>query len=136
MEFDAPDADTATAHAYVECRTDDGNDDEVTAGVLLPAVLADLSIQSRRDGHLSAGSTWISVPVDADGYILISGSGEMENEIGYAPAEHHGWCVVCDSDSGDVPEPVVLHDGSGCRDIWADTAAVVETMRRLLADAR
>lgn len=134
MEFDATDADAAAAHAYVQCRTDDEN--EETAGELLQAVLADVSITSRRGGHLSAGSIWISVPVDADSYVLITGSGDKENEIDYAPAEHDGWYAVFDSDSGDITEPIVVHDATGCRDFQADTAALVETIRRFLPIAR
>lgn len=132
MEFDATDADTAAAHAYVQCRM--GEESEETAGGLLQAVLADVSIRSRRDGHLSAGSFWISVVVDADSYVLITGSGNKENEIDYAPAEHDGWYAVYDS--GDSSGPVVVHDACGCRDFRADTAAVVEAVRRFLPIAR
>lgn len=53
MEFDAPDADTAAAHAYLQCRTDDEVEED-TAGALLQAVLADVSIRSRRGGDVSA----------------------------------------------------------------------------------
>ncbi|MER5549702.1 hypothetical protein ABT072_46765 [Streptomyces sp. NPDC002589] len=49
---------------------------------------------------------------------------------------HHGWYAVYDSDAADAGEPVVLYDASGCRDFRADTAVVVETVRRFLAAAR
>ncbi|MGW2748366.1 hypothetical protein [Streptomyces sp. NPDC001450] len=68
--------------------------------------------------------------------VAITGTGGRENEIDYAPSEHHGWYAVHDSASGDIPEPIVLHDASGCRDFRADTAAVVGTIRRFLAAAR
>ncbi|MET8808681.1 hypothetical protein [Streptomyces sp. NPDC004546] len=135
MEFDAPDADAAAAHAYVQCRTDEEAETE-SAGALLQAVLAGVSVDSRRGGDVSAGAVWIWVPAGADAYVRISGTGDTENEIDYAPAEHHGWYVVYDSDAADAPEPVVLHDGSGCRDFRADTTAVVETIRRFLTAAR
>ncbi|MQY40479.1 hypothetical protein SRB17_85120 [Streptomyces sp. RB17] len=79
-----------------------------------------------------AGAVWVWVLAGADAYVRISGTGETENEIDYAPAVHRGWYAVYDSDAADAPEPVVLHDGSGCRDFRADTAAVVETIRRFL----
>ncbi|MBL1086867.1 hypothetical protein JK359_33720 [Streptomyces actinomycinicus] len=134
MEVDAPDADTAAAHAYLQCGTDDEAEED-TAGALLQAVLADVSIRSRRGGDVSAGAVWIWVPAGADAYVRISGTGDTENEIDYDPAEHHGWYVVYDSDAADAPDPVVLHDGSGCRDFRAETTAVVERIRRFLSAA-
>ncbi|MQY40659.1 hypothetical protein SRB17_86920 [Streptomyces sp. RB17] len=135
MEFDAPDADAAAAHAYVRCRTGDDVEED-SAGALLQAVLADVSVTSRRGGDVSAGAVWIWVLAGADAFVRISGTGDTENEIDYAPAEHHGWYAVYGSDAADAPDPVVLHDGSGCRDFRADTAAVVETIRRFLAVTR
>ncbi|MGW1170602.1 hypothetical protein [Streptomyces sp. NPDC002550] len=135
MEVDAPDADTAAAHAYLQCRTDQEVVRE-SAGALLQAVLADVSITSRRGGDVSAGAVWLWVPAGGDAYVRISGTGDTENEIDYDAAEHHGWYVVYDSDAADAPDPIVLHDGSGCRDFRADTIAVVETIRRFLTAAR
>ncbi|MER6066731.1 hypothetical protein ABT167_37435 [Streptomyces sp. NPDC001792] len=105
MDFDVPDADTAAARAYVQCRTDD-EVEEGTAGALLQSVLADVSISSRRGGDVSAGAVWVWVLAGADAYVRISGTGDTENEIDYAPAEHHGWFAVYDSDAADAPEPV------------------------------
>ena len=133
MEFDAHDANAAAARAYVHCRT--GDENEETAGALLQAVLADVSIRSRRGGDISAGAFWISVPVNAHTYIAITGTGGRENEIDYEPAEHQGWYVELDSDAAAAPAPTVLH-ATGCPDFQADTAAVVETIRRFLTRAR
>lgn len=131
MEVEASDADSAAVHAYVHCRTDEGCED--TAGELLKAVLADVSIRSRRGGDVMAGADWISVPIGEDSRVLITGAGERENEIDYRPAEHHGWYAVHDSD--DAPEPIFVYD-TGSRDFRADTAAVVNTIRRFLTVAR
>ncbi|WP_433455263.1 hypothetical protein ACQPXS_45280 [Streptomyces sp. CA-142005] len=135
MELDVPDADTAAARAYVQCRTDEEVERE-SAGALLQAVLADVSIGSRRGGDVSAGAVCIWVGAGADAYVCMSGTGGTENGIDYDPAEHHGWCVVYGSGAAGAAGPVVLHDGSGCRDFRADITAVVERIRRFLIAVR
>ncbi|MFC7261466.1 hypothetical protein [Streptomyces lutosisoli] len=122
LEFDASDADAAAAQAYAYCAT--------TAGDRLRAALHDAGIYSIFGGELGAGSDWVNVAT-ATGEILITGSGDTENELFYDLDAHEGWYAAYYGASGD---PAELHTGQP--DFETDTAAVVETVRGFLAAER
>ncbi|HET6354688.1 hypothetical protein [Streptomyces sp.] len=98
-----------------------------TAGRHAQRMLAEAGIASRGDGHISAGCFWIAIDTPG-GQIWFSGTGEQENWVDYAPAEHCGWAVCFNDDSGAV---TVLHESSST-DLVADTAAAVDAVRALL----
>jgi hypothetical protein len=99
-----------------------------TAGPLLQQALHTVGIDSHFDGHPTAGCFWLVVEA-TPGEIWIDSANRKTD---HAPADHPGW-VACHYPDLETGEFTLIY-ATGICDFTADTEAVVQAVRRYLAD--